>query len=253
MRKTDIKETTNYDRFHLLPDGFNREIDYKHSARMLHSVTLHENQRVIIVAKLDFFDGVQREYIIDGQHLFQNLVVLEEYVVYKYKIINTKEELVRFIVDMNNITKPWSLDDYIDAWGELKEEYVHLKNSVRRYGIQPQGIAMLGTNDHRRRLMAKVIKSGHYVIHDRTRFRTMARFVVDLINVPELESLAKGYFPNRLIESFLIYYNSVENYDQELIKSRIRQNANIIRGVFAADSELERVLEETIFFITEEQ
>ena len=248
MRKDEVFETLDYEKFRRLPHGLNRSIDYKHTAIMRQSVSLHGNNRLVIVVKTDVIDGVMREYIADGQHLFEALVTLGKHIVYKYVIVGTKEQLVKLLTDMNNNSKPWTLMDYINAWAELSEDYKHLQRSINRYGIKPQGIAMVGMNSPNRASIATLIKLGRYHIQDRSRFRTMMNHIIDLLSMPELGVNTTGYLPNRLIAAFIRHFNSTTNYNHPLIKERMLENIDLIRGLYAAVNELEIVLEEKIFF-----
>lgn len=247
MRKDEVLETLDYDRFQRLPHGLNRELDYRHTAIMRRSVSLHGNKRLVIIIKTDVIDGVMREYIADGQHLFEALITLGMHIVYTYHIVGTKEQLVQFLTDMNNTAKPWTLMNYIDAWAELTDDYKHLQRSITRYGIKPQGIAMVAMNLPSRATIAHLIKLGRYHIVDRTRFRTMMGHIVDLLTIPELGSTNAGYLPNRLIAAFIRHYNSVSEYNHFIIKERLIENIDLIRGVYAAVNELETILEERIF------
>jgi len=249
MRKDDIQETLDYERFHRLPHGLNRELDYRHTSIMRQSVSLHGNNRLVIIVKTDVIDGVMREYIADGQHLFEALVTLGKHIVFKHQIVGTKEQLVKFLTDMNNTSKPWTLMDYIKAWAELTEDYKHLYRSINRYGIKPQGIAMVAMNLPNRASIARLIKLGRYHIVDRSRFRTMMNHIVDLLSIPELGHAATGYLPNRLIAAFIRFYNSTQDYNHFVIKQRLTENADIIRGAYSAVNELETILEERIFYL----
>lgn len=248
MRKDEIDETLDYERFHRLPHGLNRELDYRHTATMRQSVSLHGNNRLVIVVKTDVLDGVMREYIADGQHLFEALVTLGKHIVFKHQIVGTKEQLIKFLTDMNNTSKPWTLMDYIAAWAELTEDYKHLQRSITRYGIKPQGIAMVAMNLPNRATIARLIKLGRYHVVDRTRFRTMMNHIVDLLTIPELGNTNAGYLPNRLIAAFVRHYNSTQHYNHFVIKERLVANVDIIRGAYSAVNELETILEERIFY-----
>ena len=249
MRKDEVLETLDYERFQRLPHGLNRELDYRHTATMRQSVSLHGNNRLVIIVKTDVIDGVMREYIADGQHLFEALVTLGYHVVYKYVVVGTKEQLVKLLTDMNNTSKPWKLIDYINAWAELTEDYKHLQRSITRYGIKPQGIAMVAMNVPNRASIAHLIKLGRYHVVDRTRFRTMMNHIVDLLSIPEIGINNAGYLPNRLIASFIRHYNSTQHYNHFVIKERLIENIDLIRGVYSAVNELETILEEKVFYI----
>jgi hypothetical protein len=249
MRKEDVLETLDYEKFRRLPHGLNRELDFRHTAVMRQSVSLHGNNRLVIIVKTDVIDGVMREYIADGQHLFEALVVLGKHIVYKHVIVGTKEQLVKLLTDMNNTSKPWTLMNYIDAWAELNDDYKHLQRSVVRYGIKPQGVAMVAMNLPARATIAHMIKLGRYHVVDRTRFRTMMNHVIDLLSIPELGTSNAGYLPNRLIAAFIRHYGSTSSYNHFIIKQRLIDNVDLIRGVYAAVNELETILEERIFYV----
>lgn len=248
MRKDDIHETLDYEKFRRLPHGLNRELDFRHTATMRRSVSLHGNKRLVVIVKTDVIDGVMREYIADGQHLFQALATLGKHIVYTYHVVGTKQQLIQFLTDMNNTSKPWTLMDYVKAWAELNDDYRHLLTSVNRYGIKVQGIAMIGMNSPQRGSIARFIKTGRYIVQDRTRFRTMMNHVVDLLNIDQLANNSTGYLPNRLISAFIKHYNATTNYDHYAVKQRLIDNIDLVLGAYATVNELENILEERIFY-----
>ena len=62
-----IKHTTNYSTFSILP--MNRGVDSKHVQKMISSIRKMGVLRCVITTTTNIIEGVNKTYIIDGQHL----------------------------------------------------------------------------------------------------------------------------------------------------------------------------------------
>ena len=108
------KTTKNYSMFSLLP--MNREINPKHVEKMLMSLNAVGCIRDVIVVTTKAFEGVKKNYIIDGQHLYTALVRENLPISYRTLNITKVDDVVKAMAGLNNSSKSWNLMDYVNAY-----------------------------------------------------------------------------------------------------------------------------------------
>ena len=113
--------------------GINRPVNPSHVTKVATSIDKLGCLQPIIVTQIDFINGRNQYYILDGQHKFNALMRLGEEVPYVVIDIKNKQELVEAIALLNASSKSWSMQDYVTAWSSLKEDYVKLNQYFERY------------------------------------------------------------------------------------------------------------------------
>lgn len=103
----------------------NRKVEPRKVKSLVESLKLYGQLRPIILG------GATEEtaVIIDGQHLYEALKVVEFPVYYVFVQITTLEDLIKFMAKMNSTAKSWNLANYIDAFALINEDV----NRIRRY------------------------------------------------------------------------------------------------------------------------
>ncbi len=105
----------NYDRLNFMA-GVNRTINSVQVAVLKSSVKKWGILRDIIVVKTKLFSGKNELYIIDGQHLFTALTLLEESFSIKVLESNDLDDIVMLMADLNTSAKSWTTENYLNAW-----------------------------------------------------------------------------------------------------------------------------------------
>lgn len=103
-------------------------------ATLVKSMTKYGFLGSILMLKTSIIDGVERLYIVDGQHRFLaaqylNLDVKADII----ESVTTKDELVKLISTLNSTGVKWTSMDYINAYAALgMKEYIDLINVCKK-------------------------------------------------------------------------------------------------------------------------
>ena len=128
-------ETKDYALFNLLT--FNRPIDKTHVKTLVESMRLHGFKGVIQVIKTKFIDGVERYYVVDGQHRIAAAKQLGLGVRFELTELNTRQETAEFIAQLNTSAKSWGTANFLAVWSALDvPEYVKLNKIQKDTGFQ---------------------------------------------------------------------------------------------------------------------
>lgn len=164
---SQILKTDDYEIFSFL--NLNRTINSKHVRKIRRSISIWGFFGTILVIKTDLFEGVTKNYIIDGQHRFKALEDLGYPI--RYEIIDrefkTKAEIVSLIASLNSSSKSWALRDYMTAWGELgRSNYLIIQDKEKKSGLTPSALIPmyeLAVDDSRQ---TNRFKNGEFKIPD---------------------------------------------------------------------------------------
>jgi hypothetical protein len=127
--------TTNYSLFKFF--SFNREVDKKHVESLKESMSKRGFTSTVLVILTDIIDGVMSYYILDGQHRFTAASELGIEFDFKVVEVATELELAEFIADVNNSSKAWGTNQFLNVWSEMKlKEYIKLKEVHKETGVQ---------------------------------------------------------------------------------------------------------------------
>ena len=92
-----VKHATDYSKFSILP--MNRAIDSKHVQKMIKSLRVQGCVRAIICCRTSIIEGVEKTYIIDGQHVATALEREGQPIPYIEIEIQSEEELIENILN----------------------------------------------------------------------------------------------------------------------------------------------------------
>lgn len=239
-----VRHTGNSTRFHMLP-SINRPVTNGRVDRMRQSLVAMGCIRPIVVAKASFPTGVELEYIVDGQSLYQALIGLGWQIPYvTINVNNDPAIMISHMAMLNATSVKWALADYVHAWKFYKQPYRDLEQYSQRYGIKYAGIVALAMNIEEINESAPIIKNGTFEITN-ARFHDLVGIAFDLLMTEELRDVQR--LPNFFAAELVRYYNNIEVYNHEVIKQRIVENIDIIRAT--ASSSVKLVLREKIFII----
>jgi hypothetical protein len=159
-----MKFTKNYKQFYFL-ENLNRVTDPSHVQKMVKSIRTMSVVRPIICVKVKFIDGLERLYVVDGQHLFKALSA--EGLEIPYVIIETtdKVDLVHKMALLNNSSKSWTLLNYINAFKMHIPDYNTLFSLRNMYNIEPLMLAAICTKGTSAVVSgSQLLKSGNFKI-----------------------------------------------------------------------------------------
>lgn len=165
MSFSEILIEDSYDLFSFL--NLNRDINPKHVKYLRTLIDKNGFTGTILVIITDLFEGVEKMYVVDGQHRFKACVDLG--IPIRYEIppreFNTKGEIVSYIAGLNTSSKPWYLQEYMNAWADLgRAPYLIISEKAVQSGLTPSTLIPLyelRIDDTRQ---SKKFKSGKFEI-----------------------------------------------------------------------------------------
>lgn len=131
----NLKWLKEGERLELLP-GVQRTIVSRHIERLVESIQKHGMIRPIVVVEVDFFDGIIRRYVADGQHGL--MACLRLGVPIPYIVVNgikDKNELTSLVTLLNSSSKSWKQGDYVNAWSESIDDYKALIKLKQKFDL----------------------------------------------------------------------------------------------------------------------
>lgn len=131
----NLKWLKEGERLELLPGG-QRTIVGRHVEVIRQSIQTYGMLRPIIIVEVDFFDGVSRKYVADGQHAL--MACLRLGIAIPYIVVNgikDKQELTSLVTYLNSSSKSWKQGDYVNAWAESIEDYKELIKLKQKFDL----------------------------------------------------------------------------------------------------------------------
>ena len=200
----EVYQSDDYSKFSFFK--FNRPIDKAHVKKMKESIKLRGFLGCLIVVHMN------GEYkILEGQHRFT--AIQELGIPFKFEVEEVKDEkeLALFIADVNNSSKAWGTNQFLNVWSQLKiVEYVKLAKIHKETKIQitPLVSAYSGKSD------MKEFRKGDIKFYDEIASDIIIEQLMDLKDV-----LPTKAFCRRAI----IKVMRDENYNHDLMKPYIER------------------------------
>ena len=157
-----IHYANDYSKFAILP--MNRSIDSKHVQTMIASLREQGCVRAVQCCKTNLIEGVEKLYIIDGQHLATALEREGQPIPYIVRSIDSEEDLIRKMAYLNNSSKSWDLMNYINAWKMIRPDYMKLFKWKNMHDIEITMLAIIGVNNAAFKYNTRAIKTGTFKI-----------------------------------------------------------------------------------------
>jgi hypothetical protein len=161
-KELKVKHATDYSKFSVLP--MNRGIDSKHVQKMITSIRKMGVIRTVITTTTNIVEGVNKTYIIDGQHLATALEREGQPIPYIDVSVESEEDLIEKMAYLNNSSKSWDLMNYINAWKMIRPDYMKLFKWKNMYDIEITMLAIIGVNNAGFRHSTSSIKTGEFKI-----------------------------------------------------------------------------------------
>lgn len=121
--------------------GINRPVIAYQVTKLAESIGAIGVIRPIVLATMDFIDGQKKDYIIDGQHLYNACIRNNIAAPYVKIIIKNQQDMVEKIALLNASSKSWTMTDYITAWSCIYEDYKKLFHYQNVYDFDLSFIA----------------------------------------------------------------------------------------------------------------
>jgi len=206
-QKTSTVNTVNittqmYDKLAVLDR--NRPIVIPHVQSMKESVLRHGVLRQVIVV---FNKAKGKFLIVDGQHLSVALQDLGYDIECRVVDCETEEEITQLMIDLNNTSKSWKLEDFIHGWAASGlKSYKHLKTAIAMSDIQMSVIIQAYTQKTRG-VATKLVKTGNFEIVNKLRGDELIDYISDCMTiVPSTRAMGEA-----LIKLML----SIEQYNHK--------------------------------------
>jgi len=193
--------------------AMNRPIKESSVQDLIGSLNRNGQIREVIVV----WDAKKSRYIIvDGQHLCEALKKLGEPIECILVECESEAEIVQLMIDTNNISKAWKLEDYIHSWKESgKKDYRILENAKDvMYADIQLSVLIQAYAQERRSKATKMVKEGTFKILDREK----GEFFIDCV------SSCSTMLPNtrQVNEALIKLMLSVEDYNQKRMITNIK-------------------------------
>jgi hypothetical protein len=219
-----------WETFHYL-EGINRDVIKPHVRIIQESIKLMDVIRPVIVANINFIDGIKRRYIVDGQHLFEALINLDMEVPYLEIKIKDEYDLIKKIACLNASSKSWMLPDYVKSWSWLegKEDYRKLlkTHNTTRLSINVLAMAFSLVDVRGGGADKNIIKRGDFTIENYSLGKKCADALVDVLaNAPRGNRVATRCF----VKAFSHWYHkNYTTYNAERFLKYMAKNRDTIR------------------------
>jgi hypothetical protein len=225
-----IKLADDYSKFSTLP--MNRDIDSKHVQKMITSLRKQGCIRAVICCRTNMFDGHDKLYIIDGQHLATALEREGLPIPYIEYEVSSQEELVERMAYLNNSSKSWDLMNYVNAWKMLKPDYMKLLKWKNMYDLEPTMIAAIATLTTSIRHSTGPIKEGSFeIINDKA--EEMCKAFNDIfLKIGRVDRHVKFQFLNAFMQSYgkVDQKKVLTNVDKHLATVKLMADTNTINA-----------------------
>ena len=221
-----IKHATDYSKFAILP--MNRAIDSKHVQKMITSIRKMGVIRCVIAVTTNIIEGVEKTYIIDGQHLATALEREGQPIPYIEVSVESEEDLIDQMAYLNNSSKSWDLMNYINAWKMIRPDYMKLFKWKNMYDIEVSMLACIATNMPSIRYGTQPIKNGTFAISNPKAEEMCKAFNDIFLKIGMADRGVKFQFLNAFMAAYGTYDHAkvLANIDKHLKTVKLMANGD---------------------------
>jgi hypothetical protein len=176
--------------------GINRAINPGHVSKLSKSYERLGSLQPIICCEIDFITGKKELFALEGQHRTNVLIRQNWDIPYIVIDIKDKKDLVETIALLNTSSKPWTMQDYVNSWASLEEDYIKLNRYFQIYDIELSIIAGILTNAGvtSGSGITKKIKTGEFKIQDEEKNVDILNGLTDVLKIiPRLNRYENRY------------------------------------------------------------
>lgn len=200
-------------------ENVNRSVAPAHVTKMAESIMKIGVVRPVVVSHLAF-KGIKDHYIVDGQHLYHALIRLGCDIPYVIVDINDDEELVETLALLNNSSRSWTLQDYVQSWSFVKNEYKTLIKYFNIYDLELSTIA--GILHGKAESIQNVIKKGKFQIKSEEKAIELMAYTTDLLKIiPRQDRTAN----KKLVNTYIAFvYDNYSTYNHKKFINYLKRN-----------------------------
>jgi hypothetical protein len=208
--------TTGNIKFNYLA-GINRPINPGQVTKLAKSLEMMTSLRPVVIAEISFITGKKEKYIIDGQHSFNAHMRLNWEVPYVTIEIEDKQDLVEKIALLNSSSKSWCIQDYVTAWGSLKQDYVKLNRYFQIYDFEFSIIASILNNQTLSSAVGgsnvnKKIKEGTFEILNEESNLKILDNLTDVLRIVKRQARNENRY---ICSEYVNFYRNCGDYDHK--------------------------------------
>jgi len=224
--------------------GLQRDVIASQGRKLANSMKVMGNIRPIIVTKLKFDSNKYKFYVLDGQHNYTALRALDAKEIPVVEVpVKDIPSLVEVIALLNSSSKAWTLKDYVNAWGNIHEDYITLKNLFDKYDVELSIIAAIcsGSTVATSGPGTSLIKSGKFVIANLEETERKLADITEILSLlPRMDRAANRYFILSLLNVFAeIKYTRSH---QVRLVAFVRENKEVLKFALNNVAELKQFL-----------
>jgi hypothetical protein len=213
--------------------GINRAVKPSHvTTLVLALLTFARCIRPVVVAKINWIDGTDKLYIIDGQHLYHALIRIGMSIPYVEVEIANEQDLIEKIALANASSRSWTLGDYITAWSFIRPDYITLNQLIATHDIQARTLVSCYMPSYGKSC-SNVIKSGTFKIEDKRGGDRLVKQLEDCLSIcPRGSMWDIERFANAALK--VMRNNKLYNHDQFI--AYLKKNKSKLSLLFADQS-----------------
>lgn len=203
---------------------FNREFSVRQD--LINSMNEFGFTVPIQLLSTNIMDGKKRLWLLDGQHRMITAQFLELPVlafVMENDRIKTKEDLVRYVANLNSKSKQWRMMNYVEAYNYLGypeyEKLIKLTNSVP---YSANTVATLLSGNRGKGLKTRAVQEGRFKIHDYDGTIECLKYSKELGKFQKLTS-------RMLIALKLVM--GLKHFDPVVFAEMYRRNAKLVKDM----------------------
>jgi hypothetical protein len=224
--------------------GLQRDVIASQGRKLATSMKVMGNIRPIIVTKLKFDGNKYKFYVLDGQHNYTALLALGATEIPVVEVpVKDIPSLVEVIALLNSSSKAWTLKDYVNAWGNIHQDYVTLKDLFDKYDVELSIIAAIcgGSTVAGSGPGTSLIKSGKFKILNLDESERKLKDITEILNLlPRMDRAANRYFILSLLNVFAEVKYTRQH--QASLVTFVQENKEVLKFALNNVSELKQFL-----------
>jgi hypothetical protein len=137
--------------------------------------------------------------------------------------IKNKQELVETIALLNSSSKSWTMQDYVNAWSSLSNDYIKLNHYFQVYDMEVTQIASILTNGTAASggNITRKIKNGTFKIVNEPGNVQILDYITDMLKVvPRMNRWENRY----AICEYAKFLRSSRKYDHKVFIDKLQKN-----------------------------
>lgn len=208
-----VHSSMKYRDFEFLP--FNRKRKKRHTNEIKKSMERWGVLSFVTVAITDCIDGDMRMWVIDGQHRFDAMELLQNPILFTIANVHSKKEMVRLIAALNRTSKNWALRDYLHSWCSIEiPEYVLIQETLGRTKL-PITLILEAFSGLDRRAVTEKFQAGEFEIADKEKAK---RYIGHIVELKTLMPRSRA-----ILSCLLSLFNQYEEkYNNDKMKEMIK-------------------------------